>query len=46
MPGCEGAGTAERSYPASEVRGLAPEARADGREEQPKEQWLHRHRRA
>ena len=27
MPGCDGAGTAERSYPASEVRG--------GREEQP-----------
>ena len=38
VPGCDGAGTAERSYPASEVRG--------GREEQPEEQWLLRHRRA
>ena len=28
MPGCDGAGTAERSYPASKVRG-------SGREEQP-----------
>ena len=28
MPGCDGAGTAERSYP-------APKARGSGREEQP-----------
>ena len=31
VPGCDGAGTAERSYPASEVRG-------DGREEPPRAQ--------
>ena len=44
MPGCDGAGTAERSYPTSEVRGggreeiphtLKSEARGGGQEEQP-----------
>ena len=41
MPGCHGAGTAERSYPASEVRGgdkrsyPASEVRGGGREELP-----------
>ena len=44
VPDCNGAGTAERSYPASEVRGgrreeiphaPKPEARGDGREELP-----------
>ena len=43
MPGCEGAGTAERSYPASEVGGggaakrryPASEVRGGGREEIP-----------
>ena len=44
MPGCNGAGTAKRSYPASEVRGGGreelpqapkPEARGSGWEEQP-----------
>ena len=44
VPDCEGAGTAERSYPTSEVRGsgreeiphaLKPEARGGGREELP-----------
>ena len=45
VPGCDGAGTPDRSYP-------APEARGSGWEEQPhvqgpsKEWWLHRHRRA
>ena len=40
-PGCEGAGTAERSYPASEVRGSdersypVSEVRGRGREDQP-----------
>ena len=43
MPGCDSAGTDERSYPASEVRGcgwedlphaLKPEARGSGRENQ------------
>ena len=42
MPGCDGAGTAERSYPASKVRGSGreelphtpkPEGRVGGREE-------------
>ena len=43
---------ARRRHPESEIRGgdleepPMPEARADGREEQPKEQWLSRHRRA
>ena len=41
MPGCDGAGTVERSYPASEVRGgdersyPASEVRGGGWEEQP-----------
>ena len=44
VPDCDGAGTAERSYPMSEVRGGGleeiphthkPEARGSGREEQP-----------
>ena len=44
MPGCDGAGTAESSYPASEARGggqeeqphaPTPEARGGGREDQP-----------
>ena len=41
MPGCDGAGTAERSYSASEVRGAAEssyptsEVRGGGQEEQP-----------
>ena len=47
VPACDGAGTAERSYPASEVRGVrgggreelphapTPKARGSGREEQP-----------
>ena len=41
-----------RCHPKPEARGGTweeppmPEARADGREEQPKEQWLSRHRRA
>ena len=44
MPGCDSAGTAERSYPACEVRGSGreelphdpmPEARGGGREDQP-----------
>ena len=44
MPDCDGAGTAERSYPISEVRGgsrdeiphaLKPEARGGSQEEQP-----------
>ena len=41
MPGCYGAGAAERSYPASEVGGgdersyPASEVRAGGREDQP-----------
>ena len=44
MPDCDGAETAERSYPASEVRGCGreelphapkPEARGSGREDQP-----------
>ena len=44
MPDCEGAGTAERSYPTSEVRGGGqeeiphapkPQARGGGREEIP-----------
>ena len=44
VPGCDGAGMAERSYPTSEVRGsgreeiphaLKPEARGGGREELP-----------
>ena len=44
IPDCDGAGTAERSYPASEVRGCGreelphtpkPEARGGGREELP-----------
>ena len=41
MPGCDGAGTAERSYPTFEARG-------SGREDQPtsKERWLHGGRRA
>ena len=41
LPGCDGAGTAKRIYPTSDVRG-------DGLEEYPrvKEQWLLRHRRA
>ena len=90
VPGCDGAGTAERSYPASKVRGGSreelpgvrgqwrpggatprprsvaagrshlspeardgdpeepptPEARGSGREEQPEDRWLRRHRRA
>ena len=36
MPGCDGAGTAERSYPASEVRG-------DGQEEVPQVRGQGRH---
>ena len=41
VPGCDGTGTDERSYPASEVRGgdeksyPASEVRGGGREEQP-----------
>ena len=41
MPGCDGAGTAERSYPVSEVGGAAErrypasEVRGSGREELP-----------
>ena len=44
MPGCDGAGTAKRSYPPSDVRGggreelphsPTPEARGGGREDQP-----------
>ena len=41
-----------RSHPEPKARGgsweepLTPEARAGGWEEQPKEWWLHRHRRA
>ena len=41
MPGCDGAGTAERSYSASEVRGGGQEeqphaeARGGGQEDQP-----------
>ena len=41
MPGCHGAGTAERSYPTSEVRGAAArsyptsEVRGGGQEELP-----------
>ena len=41
MPGCDCAGTAERSYPVSKVRGVAgrsnptPEAGGGSREEQP-----------
>ena len=41
-----------RSHPEPQARGggweepLTPEARAGGREEQPEEQWLSRHRRA
>ena len=41
MPGCDSTGAAERSYPASEVSGVAgrsyhpPEARGGGWEEQP-----------
>ena len=41
MPGCDGTGTDERSYPASEVRGgdersyPASEVRGGGREELP-----------
>ena len=44
MPDCDGAGTAERSYPTSEIRqggreeiphALKPEARGGGREDQP-----------
>ena len=47
MPDCDGAGTAERSYPASEVRGCrqeelphapTPEAKGGGGEEQPQVQ--------
>ena len=51
MPGCNGAETAERSYPASEVRGRdesscpASKVRGGGREKLPhvqgKEQQLH-----
>ena len=41
MPGCDGAGTAKRSYPTSKARGSGweeqphPKARGGGREEQP-----------
>ena len=44
VPDCDGAGTAERSYPTSEVRGCSreelphtpkPKARGSGREDQP-----------
>ena len=41
-----------RSHPESKARGSSweepptPEARAGSQEEQPKEWWLHRHRRA
>ena len=41
MPGCDGAGTAKRSYPTSKVRVAAgrsyptPKVRDSGREEQP-----------
>ena len=41
MPGCDGAGTAERSYPASEVRGAAERSHPMS-----KEWWLCRCRRA
>ena len=55
MPGCDSAGTAERSgaaaersYPTSEVRRshLEFKAKGSGGEEQPEERWLHWHRRA
>ena len=53
VPDCDGAGTAERSYPASEARGGGreelphspkPEAQGGGREDQPhvQEPWLRR----
>ena len=46
------AGAAVKRHPTTEVMGgdpeepPMPEARASGREEQPEEQWLSRHRRA
>ena len=41
MPGCNGAGTAERSYPTSEVRGGGQVSKPRS-----KERWLGGHRRA
>ena len=55
VPGCDDAGTAERSYPMSEVRGggweelpHSPRPGAAARRSNPmsKERWLHGHRRA